>query len=307
MVQGSCGGAAAGQWGRAGDGAQRASGPAPLAARTARCAAPRCSARPPSPPRGGVPHLRAQQRGREDDGVEGHVVLPHELHQLHVLSRGCAGVCVCVWVGGLSMRVGAWAARERVPTIRWGAPPAPPARSSAPSRSRQPATPRPRPPPPRHLGALPPRLPRVAAVAGGDGDVADGGVEPYVEDLGAGGQRGCGRALMWCTQRGCRPACTVWHLLRVLRTLHPPPSTHGAQPTPSPPARPPPPALSHLVFVALQRHGGAPLEVARDAAHLEPLVHPGARDLEAAGCRAWGRGREREVLSGSSRRAGHTL
>lgn len=28
---------------------------------------------------------RAQQRGREDDGVEGHIILAHELHQLHIL------------------------------------------------------------------------------------------------------------------------------------------------------------------------------------------------------------------------------
>ncbi len=28
---------------------------------------------------------RAQQRGREDDGVEGHIVLAHELHQVHIL------------------------------------------------------------------------------------------------------------------------------------------------------------------------------------------------------------------------------
>jgi hypothetical protein len=44
------------------------------------------------PAGGAPPHLRAQQGGGEDDGVEGHVVLAHELNQLHVLLPAGAGV-----------------------------------------------------------------------------------------------------------------------------------------------------------------------------------------------------------------------
>ena len=54
-----------------------------------------------------------------------------------------------------------------------------------------------------HLRVLPPRLPALAAVVGGDGDVADGGVKPDVEDLRegvrwgrrVGGRSGCSRGI----------------------------------------------------------------------------------------------------------------
>ena len=95
----------------------------------------------------------AHQRAGEDDGVEGNVVLAHELHQTDF------------------------------------------------------------------LGVAPPLLPLLGVVSG-DTDIADGGVEPHVE---------------------------------------------------------------HLVFVALQRHGGSPLQIAGDAARLETVVDPAVGDVDGVG------------------------
>lgn len=176
-----------------------------------------------APRRGTAPVacLGAQQRGGEDDGVEGHVVLAHELNQLYVLRLGgnsggetightwwrqgphascsldrkrqvviCTQACTdrqhrpsqaAPQVDGHGSRAPCTAACSRVHA----------ALGRQASRRQRPAPQR-----PTHLRVLPPRLPALAAVVGGDGDVADGGVEPDVEDLRVvgrdGGEVGCG-------------------------------------------------------------------------------------------------------------------